>query len=314
MRYTALIDNVTSDRWGLSIQEAYIFSWIYTLPSWAKKIIIDEKEFYFSSRKKVCEDMPLISDKPDTIYRYYKELQKKGIIVLKKFEEKDCICLTEKAKEWGVKVWQSEHSENNSIEIGKKFDMTSEDNSTDYINSKDYINNNSIIGKKQKFLENPNESEEILENNLSEENIEPPPLEEKKEIPPKVAKKGSTKKKLPKLSFEEKIEKELSELPEGKIVLYNKFKEWYDETVPRLHKLEQQPTPNQILKLIAEYGKDKVKDILQRMDNQKDIYNKVSVYLTAQFWLGNQTTTYAKNTIQPTSNKTGKQYDDYRTD
>lgn len=132
MKYTSLIDNVKSLEWGLSIQEAYLFSWVYSLPSWADKVIIGTDVFYFGSKTKAIEDYPLLTDKPDTVYRYYKSLEQKGLILIKKIDGKDYLALTEKSKTWGSK---SEQSENNPRLLGKKSDLNSEKNPTYTINS-----------------------------------------------------------------------------------------------------------------------------------------------------------------------------------
>lgn len=100
MRYYITIDNVRSIEWGLSLQESYLFSWMFSLPSWAKSSIIDDGIFYFASKVKACEELPMLSNKIDTMYRYYSSLEKKGLIVIKKIDNKDFIMLTEKAKQW----------------------------------------------------------------------------------------------------------------------------------------------------------------------------------------------------------------------
>ena len=86
MRYTSSIDNVFSKKHSLTLQEAYVFSFLYTLPSWADKIIIGSDVYYFAARQKACEEIPLVTDKPDTMYRYYKALAKKGLVVFKKID------------------------------------------------------------------------------------------------------------------------------------------------------------------------------------------------------------------------------------
>lgn len=103
MKYSSLIDNVSSQAWGLSIQQAYLFEWIYSLPSWATPAIIDNHEFFFASKTKAIEELPLLTDKLDTMYRYYKQLEEKGLIEVRKVDGKDYLRLTEKAKLWGRK-------------------------------------------------------------------------------------------------------------------------------------------------------------------------------------------------------------------
>jgi hypothetical protein len=139
MTYHTTIDNVTALKWGLSIQEAYVFAFIYNVPSWADKVIISEEVYFFCSRTKVITEIPLFTDKPDTVYRCYKKLEDKNLILLKKVDGKDCIKLTEKAKHWNRVA--SEYSEKNPSNPGKKSVNGSEKNPT-YNNTS--INNNTI--------------------------------------------------------------------------------------------------------------------------------------------------------------------------
>ena len=100
MRYTISIDQTHSIEWDLSLSEAALFSFIYSLPAWAEQIHVNGQTWFFASRNKAIDEMPIITDKADTIYRLYKSLQIKGVIDWKKFGEKDCIMITEKGKLW----------------------------------------------------------------------------------------------------------------------------------------------------------------------------------------------------------------------
>jgi hypothetical protein len=100
MKYTISIDQTHSIAWGLSLSEAAMFSFLYSVPSWAEQIFVDNQVWFFASRNKAIDEMPIISDKSDTVYRLYKSLQTKGVIDWKKFGEKDCIRITEKGKQW----------------------------------------------------------------------------------------------------------------------------------------------------------------------------------------------------------------------
>lgn len=102
MKYTSCIDNVRAVEWGLNLQEAYAFSFCYSLPSWAETLIIGGEVWYFGSRNKAMEEIPLLTDKPDTVYRHYKALAHKGIIEWKKVDGKDCIRITAKGKQWNT--------------------------------------------------------------------------------------------------------------------------------------------------------------------------------------------------------------------
>lgn len=141
MKYSSYIDNKTALDWGLNVQQAVLFDWIYTLPSWADIMTTGSgKRFYHASKNLACVELPLLTDKPDTIYRYYKQLEAKGLIELQKMGKKDFIHLTKKSSSWG-RQGTSDHSEINPTLIGNKSESESEINPT-YNNTS--IDNNTI--------------------------------------------------------------------------------------------------------------------------------------------------------------------------
>ena len=140
MKYTISIDQTHSIAWGLSLSEAAMFSFLYSVPAWAEQIFVDNQVWFFASRNKAIDEMPIISDKSDTVYRLYKSLQTKGVIDWKKFGEKDCIRITEKGKQWNsLNTTLGNKSDDTRKNIRKK----TENNPT-YNNTKDNstINNN----------------------------------------------------------------------------------------------------------------------------------------------------------------------------
>jgi len=148
MRYTISIDQTHSIEWDLSLSEAALFSFIYSLPAWAEQIHVNGQTWFFASRNKAIDEMPIITDKADTIYRLYKSLQSKGIIDWQKFGEKDCILITEKGKNWNsLKTELGNKSEDARKNIRRK----TENNPT-YNSTKD---NNTINNNKGCEFENP---------------------------------------------------------------------------------------------------------------------------------------------------------------
>jgi len=119
MKYSINIDQINSLAWDLNLSEAAVFTYLFNVPTWADPVLIDGKTFYFAARQKTCQDVPLISDKPDTIYRIYKSLAEKGVIEYLKHMGKDCMKITEKGK-----GWNSEKNPNSAIELGKKSEST----------------------------------------------------------------------------------------------------------------------------------------------------------------------------------------------
>jgi hypothetical protein len=145
MKYSIHIDQVHAIEWDLNLSEAACFSFCYTLPSWAETVIIDGEVYYFASRTKVIKELPILTDKSDTVYRLYKSIDEKGLIKYRRFSGKDCIQITAKGKEWNSEKNPSKEtdSENFPNELGKKSETDSENFPT-YNNT---IKDNSTIDK-----------------------------------------------------------------------------------------------------------------------------------------------------------------------
>lgn len=156
MKYTMFIDQVHSIEWGLNLQEAAIFNFLYTVPTWAEAKLIDGKLFYHASRNKAIQDYPIVSEKPDTIYRIYRRLQSAGVIEWVKDGLRDMILITEKGKQWN----NSEKNPTLIQELGKKSDQTrkkirnSSENFPTYTSTINTVTNNTI--------EEPQNENEIL--------------------------------------------------------------------------------------------------------------------------------------------------------
>lgn len=163
MKFISTIQNVKAKEWNMNISQAYLFSWIYELPSWAEKVLIGNDCYYFASRNKAIKELPLLPDKKDTVYRYYKQLEKKELIEVKKIDGKDYIALTEKGKEWNTFDElgnKSDYSEINPTQLGNKSESNSEINPTDnniiiYNNT----SNNKEKNNKKRNFEKPSVSE-----------------------------------------------------------------------------------------------------------------------------------------------------------
>lgn len=143
MRTICSINNVKSKTWGLLLSEAYVFAWLYELSSWADSIIVKNESFYYCAKTKVSEELPMASSKPDTIYRIMKSLEKKGLILNKKFDGKDYVRLTELGKTWNDSRVKSDNSEMNPSKLGNESENNSDLNPT-YNNIYSITINNNI--------------------------------------------------------------------------------------------------------------------------------------------------------------------------
>lgn len=100
MKYSININQKKAVEWELTSSEAIVFSWIYELASWADKMEYKGKTYYYGSKNKACEELPIITNKRDTMYRIFKSLQGKGLIELITLDKSDYLALTKKGKEW----------------------------------------------------------------------------------------------------------------------------------------------------------------------------------------------------------------------
>ncbi len=100
MRFTSTINNVRLAEWGINITQGALVDLINQASSWAKAVVIDGITYYWMSFGKVCEELPSVFSKEDTVYRQYKVLKEKGIIEHFKMDGKDYVRLTEKGCEW----------------------------------------------------------------------------------------------------------------------------------------------------------------------------------------------------------------------
>lgn len=127
MQLTVPIDQGCAMRWKLSLAQSLVFSFVYSLPSWATSKTVDGQVFYYITKGKIIEELPLLTDKRDTAYRHLKSLEDAGLIEIKRFDGSMFIRLTDKAKEWNRKSSEStprkniRHSEKNPS-TGKKSD------------------------------------------------------------------------------------------------------------------------------------------------------------------------------------------------
>ena len=104
MRYHGCINYVKCVEWGLNIAQGALFDLINESISWAKPYIIDDEVYYWVSRNKVLDELPVVYKRSDTVYRNLKILESKKLITYKKQGSKDLVALTEKGKSWNSKI------------------------------------------------------------------------------------------------------------------------------------------------------------------------------------------------------------------
>lgn len=136
MRRFSNIDNEFSMNHDLTLQEAHVLEWMLNLPVWADRIVVNKVNYYFASKNKAVEDLPMVTKKIDTMYRYYKRLEGKSLIENFKINGKDYIRILPKCQDWNGVI----NSDSLPTESGFKSEFVADENPT---NSN--ITNNSII-------------------------------------------------------------------------------------------------------------------------------------------------------------------------
>ena len=136
MRYTHSINAVKCLEWDINLAQGALIDLINQASSWAKPHVIDDEVYYWISRNKIIDEIPVAYSKADTVYRSIKSLAEKGIINHVKSGKRDLINLTEKGKSWNVKGTDIgdaklgnkselvEKSEINPSEVGNKSEKT----------------------------------------------------------------------------------------------------------------------------------------------------------------------------------------------
>lgn len=149
MRYSVLINQVKAIEWGLNSQQSILFAFVYGIPSWADNYIANGAVWYNISKQKICNELPILTDKPDTAYRLLKQLEELGVIIVGSFNNKTFIQITEKGRKWEESddkkddfseenpIQGSENfprgSEKNPSRVGKKSELGSEKNPTNKV-------------------------------------------------------------------------------------------------------------------------------------------------------------------------------------
>lgn len=120
MQYTITINQAKSVEWGLNPQQALLFAFVYECPSWARMMRTDDGEFYALSKAKIIEELPILTDKPDTAYRLLKQLDAIGLIEISHTATITLVRITRKGKEWNRKLDGSEkYPTSTTAKVGK---------------------------------------------------------------------------------------------------------------------------------------------------------------------------------------------------
>lgn len=120
MKFTITINQVRALEWGLNSQQALLFAFMYECPSWTNPVKTDDGIYFAISKAKIIEELPLLTDRPDTAYRLLRALDQAGVIELSSTSRITLFRLTNKGKTWNKKT---DGSEIYPSEVGEKSDL-----------------------------------------------------------------------------------------------------------------------------------------------------------------------------------------------
>lgn len=151
MDYNISINQPKSIEWGLNLSEAAIFSWIYNVPSWSKKTLLEDgKLFFWASKGNCLEDMAIVTTKRNTLNTIYAKLESIGVIESIRRNNCDYVFITEKGIQW-------RQNKNTSVkkitESVKKITDIGEKNHGNY-NTNTIYTNHSYLKDEEEFLFN----------------------------------------------------------------------------------------------------------------------------------------------------------------
>lgn len=131
MQYNININQLEACEWGLNLQQAFLFSFLYELPSWAECHVIAGISWHRIAKSKLIKELPILTSKTDTIYRQMRGLSDVGLIEVNQQGAVTLVRITHKGASWNRDLGnKSEGSEKNPPLPGKVSASSSEKNPT----------------------------------------------------------------------------------------------------------------------------------------------------------------------------------------
>lgn len=100
MQYNIYINQIKACEWGLNLQQAALFSFLYEIPSWAECHVISGITWHRIARSKLVFELPILTSKIDTIYRQMRVLVDTGLIEINQQGTVTLVRITTKGKGW----------------------------------------------------------------------------------------------------------------------------------------------------------------------------------------------------------------------
>lgn len=100
MQYVISIRQRLALEWGLNFQQAVVFDFLTKLSTWATSVHTEDGIFWHIRRKKLADELPLISRSAATYKRHLQALEDAGLIEQRLIGSMPCARITEKGKSW----------------------------------------------------------------------------------------------------------------------------------------------------------------------------------------------------------------------
>lgn len=131
MKYNLHVNQKRSLELGItSINQAHVFDLLSCSQLWAKPEVLEGEVYYWVARHRICEELEILSLKPDTVYRHLKSLNELNLIEYKKLGKKDLIQITVLGKSYYVGN-RSELDKNSEIDPSKFGNRSENDSEID---------------------------------------------------------------------------------------------------------------------------------------------------------------------------------------
>lgn len=100
MQFSLYVNQLRAIEWGMNANQCFLLDYLLRAGSWAERDKFDGLDYFWISRHRVLEELPIIGGTADAIYRIFRQLDAMGLIQYRKIKGKDWIWITEKGRLW----------------------------------------------------------------------------------------------------------------------------------------------------------------------------------------------------------------------
>ena len=151
MKYNITLNQPAMIEYNLNVAKFVILDVLSVAPTWCNPVVKENEVYFWVARQKISEELKAFDYKPNTIFKYLKELNTLGFIDYIKDGKKDLIRLTNKGKS----IFTAMLEKNPDYYVGKKSEESLEKNPT-YNNTNNHNNtsyNNTVHHSEVEHLE-----------------------------------------------------------------------------------------------------------------------------------------------------------------